>query len=174
MSGFCFIREEFELKRTMLIILAILASMAIALKYFESNGPSTYASIFENIEELEQALSPYWVGQAPDDPALGTLGYTHAPQWIVAKDGYQYTVYGYTFTDQETEEQYRREIDSCYYVSMNMLGTSVEYLARYRTNALYIKGGRKTEDFLRWLDAYLPIKADDMHYDGMEDIRELL
>ena len=106
MSGFCFIREGFELKRTMLIILAILASMAIALKYFESNGPSTYASIFENIQELEQALSPYRVGQAPDDPALGTLGYTHALQWIVAKDGHQYTVYGYTFTDQETEEQY--------------------------------------------------------------------
>ena len=162
------------MKRTMLIILAILASMAVALKYFENNGSSTYASIFENIEELEQVLSPYWVGQAPDDPALGTLDYTHALQWIVEKDGHQYTVYGYTFTDQETEEQYRREIDSCYYVSMNMLGTSVEYLARYRTNALYIKGGRKTKDFLRWLDAYLPIKADDMYYDGMEDIRELL
>lgn len=101
MSGFCFIREEFELNRTMLIILAILASMAIALKYFESNGPSTYASIFENIEELEQALSPYRVGQALDDPALGTLGYTHALQWIVEKDGHQYTVYGYTFTDRK-------------------------------------------------------------------------
>ena len=156
------------MKRTILIVLAI------ALKYFESNGPSTYALIFENTQELEQVLSPYRVAQAPDDSALGALNYTHALQWIVEKDGHQYTVYGYTFTDQETEEQYRREIDSCYSVNMNMLGTSVEYLARYRADALYIKGGRKTEDFLRWLDTYLPIKADDMHYDGMGDVRELL
>ena len=155
------------MKRTILIVLAI------ALKYFESNGPSTYALIFENTQELEQVLSPYRVAQAPDDSALGTLDYTDALQWIVEKDGSQFTVYAYTFSDQENAKQYRGELDNCINTTSDILRSTTEYLARYRANVLYIVGGRATEDFVNWLETHLPIKEKDILSDGFDEARAL-
>lgn len=124
-------------------------------------------------QELERALSPYRVEQAPEDPAIGALDYRHALQWIVEKDGARFTVYAYTFADRENAKQYRGKLDNCINTASDLLRSTTEYLARYRTNVLYIVGGRTTEDFVNWLDMHLPIEEEDILYDGLDEVRAL-
>ena len=97
----------------------------------------------------------------------------HALQWIVEKDGARFTVYAYTFADRENAKQYRGELDNCINTASDLLRSTTEYLARYRANVLYIVGGRATGDFVNWLDMYLPIKAEDILYDGLDEVRAL-
>ena len=166
------------MKRNLTIV--IVAILAIALIFMskeadrlQREGMPVHGSIFENIQELEQALSPYRVEQAPADPARGALDYTHALQWIVEKDGARFTVYAYTFADRENAKQYRGKLDNCINTASDLLRSTTEYLARYRTNVLYIVGGRTTEDFVNWLDMHLPIEEEDILYDGLDEVRAL-
>ena len=166
------------MKKMLIIIIVVILAIALIfmskdVDRLQREGMSVHGSIFENIQELEQALSPYRVEQVMEDPALGALDYTDALQWIVEKDGSQFTVYAYTFSDQENAKQYRGELDNCINTTSDILRSTTEYLARYRANVLYIVGGRTTEDFVNWLEAYLPIKAEDILYDGFDDARAL-
>ena len=161
------------MKRNLIIIIAVILAIVLIFMSKEADrlqreGMPVHGSIFENIQELEQALSPYRV-----EPALGALDYTHALQWIVEKDGARFTVYAYTFADRENAKQYRGELDNCINTTSDLLRSTTEYLARYRANVLYIVGGRATGDFVNWLETHLPIKEKDILSDGFDEARAL-
>lgn len=169
-------------KMVIIVVIASIALLAIMMAVMPNNvdkiqreGMPIHASIFENIQELEQALTPYRIDQASDDPALDKLDYTSALQWIVEKDGHRFTVYGYTFTDLETAWRYRTDLGDCITTYTNVLRSTTEYLARYQKNVLYIKGKGydDTEHFVNWLEAYLPIKEEEILYDLFDDVRAL-
>lgn len=166
------------MKRNLIIVIAAILAIALIFMSKEADrlqreGMPVHGSIFEDIQELEQALSPYRAAQAPEDPALGALDYTHALQWIVEKDGVRFTVYAYTFADRENAKQYRGELDNCINTTSDLLRSTTEYLARYRANVLYIVGGRTTGDFVNWLETHLPIKEKDILSDGFDEARAL-
>ena len=166
------------MKRNLIIVIAAILAIALIFMSKEADrlqheGMPVHGSIFEDIQELEQALFPYRAAQAPEDPALGALDYMRALQWIVEKDGARFTVYAYTFADRENAKQYRGELDNCINTASDLLRSTTEYLARYRANVLYIVSGRTTEDFVNWLDVYLPIKEKDILSDGFDEARAL-
>lgn len=171
-------KESGKLKKCILIIglvllipwaiLAILDTVDIDL-----SSLSGRFSIFNDIQGLEDALSPYVIDQV-SDPAVESLNYTQAVQWVVERDGFRFTVFGYTFVDQETAQQYRSEFSgSARFFSKvsETLHVTAECITRYHTNVLYIKGEKRdsTRDFLNWLEPQLSIKLEGIMRASFEE-----
>lgn len=118
-------------------------------------------------------MSPYVIDQV-SDPAVESLNYTQAVQWVVERDGFRFEVFGYTFVDQETAQQYRSEFSgSARFLSKvsETLHVTAECITRYHTNVLYIKGEERdsTRDFLNWLEPQLSIKLDGIMRASFEE-----
>lgn len=153
---------------TLKVIAIVLCAMVpLAISLILHGDDPVHRSIFNDIQELKDALSPYVVDQV-DDPAVRKLEYTQAVQWIVEKDGERYIVCGYTFPNRASAQRYRSKGNGKGNEEYNLsrsevytyLHTVTEYTAVYEKNALYIKGKNydKTVQFLNWLEPYLSIK----------------
>lgn len=153
---------------TLMVFIIVGLILAASGSFFLNMNPVN-SSIFRDIQELKDALSPYMIDQATD-PEIGNLSYSDGLQWIVEKDGYRFTVFAYTFASDDDALHYRNVYrEGAIVTASAKLNTTywperTEYMARYGLNALYIagEGHNSTVDFLNWLENHLTIKSSDI------------
>ena len=156
---------------TIFLVFSALTLVSVFILGCFSDRTPLHASIFKDITELEDALAPYIVGPAKD-PAIGSLDYTQAVQCIVEKDGQKFTFFAYTFADMQTARRYRTgykgntALPHLRSIKENtiMFNSTTEYIAKYDTNVLYVKGATHngTANFMNWLEGYLTLKETDI------------